>query len=35
MTRKKLKFAPGEMESVTLSADKLENVEDLRFSIEF
>ena len=35
LSRKKLKFAPGEMECVTLSADKLENVEDLRFSIEF
>ncbi len=35
MQRKKLKFAPGEMESVRLSADKLEGVEKLSFSIEF
>jgi hypothetical protein len=35
LSRKKLKFAPGEMESVTLKADKLESVEKLHFSIEF
>lgn len=35
LSRKKLKLAPGEMESVTLGADKLEKVENLRFSIEF
>lgn len=35
LSRKKLKFAPGEMESVTLKADKLEGVEKLHFSIEF
>ncbi len=35
LSRKKLKFAPGEMESVTLKADKLEGVENLHFSIEF
>ena len=35
LSRKKLKLAPGEMESVTLGADKLEGVENLRFSIEF
>lgn len=34
-SRKKLKFAPGEMESVTLNSDKLESVEKLHFSIEF
>ena len=34
-SRKKLKFAPGEMESVTLKSDKLESVEKLHFSIEF
>lgn len=35
LSRKKLKFAPGEMESVTLKADKFEGVEKLHFSIEF
>ena len=34
-SRKKLKLAPGEMESVTLKSDKLESVEKLHFSIEF
>lgn len=35
LQKKKLKLAPGEMECVKLDADKLENVENLRFSIEF
>ncbi len=35
LSRKKLKFAPGEMESVTLKQDKIESVEKLHFSIEF
>ena len=33
--KKKLKFAPGEMESVTLSAEKLADVKSLKLSIEF
>ena len=33
--KKKMKLAPGEMECVKLSADKLQGVENLRFSIEF
>lgn len=35
LSKKKPKFAPGEMESVKLSADKLKDVENLRFSLEF
>ena len=33
--KKKLKFAPGEMESVTLSAEKLADVKSLKLAIEF
>ena len=35
ISKKKMKFAPGEMETVKLSADKLAGVEKLHFSIEF
>ena len=35
LSKKKLKFAPGEMECVALSDEKLVGVEKLRFSIEF
>ncbi len=35
LQKRKLKLAPGEMECVKLDASKLENVENLRFSIEF
>lgn len=34
LQKKKPKFAPGEMECVKLSSDKLKNVHELRFSIE-
>ena len=34
LSRKKIKMAPGEMESVTLKAAQLENVEQLSFALE-
>ena len=35
LKKKKLKFAPGEMECVTLKGDMLEGVDELKFAIEF
>ena len=34
LSKKKLKVAPGEMESITLKAEQLENVQQLNFSLE-
>ena len=34
LTKKKIKMAPGEMETVTLKADALKNVSSLHFSLE-